>query len=718
MTDSANRRPAGPPGSAARRQSRVLVIVGLAAVAVVASALVGWRFARESTPVTGPILLISIDPLPLGRLPAYGGTAGMTPHLDRLAAGATVFTHASGHAAASLPAHASLLTGQLPYDHGVRDDVGFTLAPGAETLASRLFDRGFMTGAAVSSYRLRAGTGLDAGFARYDDERPAADAGAPPPVERDSAATATAAAGWLDEQDSARFFYALHLNGTAGATGTGPAARRTADARIAAADAAVGRVLETLRRKGWYDDALVVVTSTSGAPPDADGSRRAFALDPQALHVPLFVKMPGAAAPQQVDAPVQHIDLAPTVLDLVRAPGASSLSGQSVRGLLEGNAESSLPTPRYAEAMSGALRFGWRELSEPAGDDDAASPASVATTTPAIASDEEREALARLGDIAPTLRPLPAVAAVERPDPATMGPVLDAYARAARHDADRELGAAITAYRQVVELLPTDANAWYRIGLAAGRLGRTDQALAAFDRVEALRSGSADGALAAAQLEADSGLADRAAERVTATLATLPATAPARTVGAAHAALATIAASRRRADDARREAALAEDSDPGLPYAAFIEGRLLHDRDEREAALEALDRVVSALGDRPSPFEGLHWYRGEHADPARPSRRGADGVRAGDPRRAVRPARLHQPGHAPAGNGSRRRRGGHRRPTGATRADAGWLRRRGAAQRADRQPRAGRAAARRGAPAPGRRAGAAAGPALGVFDRA
>ena len=70
MTDSANRRPAGPPGSAARRQTRVLVIVGLAAVAVAASALVGWRFARESTPVTGPILLISIDPLP--RRPAAG----------------------------------------------------------------------------------------------------------------------------------------------------------------------------------------------------------------------------------------------------------------------------------------------------------------------------------------------------------------------------------------------------------------------------------------------------------------------------------------------------------------------------------------------------------------------------------------------------------------------------------------------------------------------
>ena len=41
------------------------------------------------------------------------------------------------------------------------------------------------------------------------------------------------------------------------------------DGEIEAADAAVGAVLDTLRRKGWYDDALVIVTSTYGGPPTA-----------------------------------------------------------------------------------------------------------------------------------------------------------------------------------------------------------------------------------------------------------------------------------------------------------------------------------------------------------------------------------------------------------------------------------------------------------------
>ena len=303
MSPSATRRPDGPPVSASgARRTRVLVIVGVFAVAVVASALIGWRFARESTPVTGPILFISIDPLRADRLSFYGGHTA-TPNLDRLAAGGTVFTHAYAHAAASLPAHTSLLTGQLPFDHGVRDDVGFTLADDAETLASRLGNRGFETAAAVSTFLLRAETGLDAGFAHYDAERPApASPTRRPPVERDSAATARAATAWLDAQDSARFFYTLQLNGTPATpdpeeSGTAP---KDADAAaIGAADAAVGAVLDTLRRKGWYDDALVVVTSTNGGPVDAAGDAgRDFSLDAAVMQVPLVVKMPGAAQPR------------------------------------------------------------------------------------------------------------------------------------------------------------------------------------------------------------------------------------------------------------------------------------------------------------------------------------------------------------------------------------------------------------------------------------
>jgi len=618
MSVSANRRPTGPPGSASRRrQRRVLVILGLVAVAVVGAALLGWRFARESSPVTGPILLVSIDPLRADRLGVYGGGGPATPHLDQLAGDGVVFTRASTHAASSLPAHLSLLTGQLPFEHGVRDDVGFRLADDVETLAARLASRGFATGGAVSTVRLDPRTGADRGFSHYDAERPrpaAAPLSAADPLERDSPATARAAVAWLDAQDSPRLFYLLQLNGVP----TPPAAPPGADSgrglgnseamAVGAADAALGSVLDSLRRKGWYDDALVMVTSAHGGSPDGGGDPgRGYTLADPVRRVPFVVKMPGDPEARQVATPLQHIDIAPTVLDLVRAPGDSRLRGRSFRGLLEGDDDGPAERPAYAEAMAGSLRFGWAALIEPA---DSAGGAATRAATPSIVSDAERDALARLGEIAPTLLPLAGPAGDARPDPRTMGPVLANYRQAARHDADRAFAAAIAGYRAVVAATPSDANAWFRIGLAAGRLGRADEMIAAFDRVDLLRPGRGDGVLAAARFEAQSGADEAAAARLTAWLDTADANTPAEARAAAHGLLADIAATRSRPAEARAQAALAEKALPGVPYATLVDARLLHDAGEYAKALAAFDEVATALDGRTSGFDGLDWHRG------------------------------------------------------------------------------------------------------------
>jgi tetratricopeptide (TPR) repeat protein len=621
MSDRATRRPDGPPVSAAgRRRTRVRVIVGLFVVAVVASALIGWQFARESTPVTGPIVLISIDPLRADRLGVPPSGVSITPHLDRLASGATVFTQARSHAAASLPAHASLLTGQLPFDHGVRDNVGFTLDEDAETLAARLADRGFTTAAAVSTFLLRAETGLGAGFAHYDADRPTATADGPLPVVlRGSDATGKAATTWLDAQDSARFFYALQLNGDvppvpgAGA-GAGAvvgdvadAAAPDADAALAAADAAVGAVLETLRRKGWYDDALVVVTSAHGGSSGGDDPGRGYTLAAPATHVPLLVKMPGAAEPQRVDVPLQHIDLTPTLLDLVRAPGSSALRGRSFRAVLEGDADELAAAPAYAEAMSGALRFAWAELAEPA---DGTFRSSVAAVTPAAVSDADRHAFAWLGEVVPVIPPVRDPVA-ERPDPRLMGPVLAAYRLASWLDARQNFAAAIAAYRQVAAIAADDVDARFRLAQAAARLGRVEEAVAAFDAVIAARPALVDATIAAAAVEIDAGLLDKASARLAAALDAPAPLEPAGARATAHHLLATIAAARKRPEDARSQAMLAEQARPDVPYRQFLEGRLLHDQDRCEPALAAFDAAVTALATPPSPLPGLHWLRGD-----------------------------------------------------------------------------------------------------------
>src|SRR6187455_1956379 len=92
------------------------------------SAAAMWGCHHTSRPAAGggPIILISIDTLRADHLPIYGYSAVRTPAIDGLAATATVFDHAYSHAPQTLPAHTSILTGELPFQTGVRDNVGFT----------------------------------------------------------------------------------------------------------------------------------------------------------------------------------------------------------------------------------------------------------------------------------------------------------------------------------------------------------------------------------------------------------------------------------------------------------------------------------------------------------------------------------------------------------------------------------------------------------------
>jgi hypothetical protein len=130
------------------------MITTLVVSSVAAAALAGWWYARESTPVGGPIVLISVDGFRHVRLRETTNTTlapSSTPSIDALAADAVVFDRAYTHSPLTLPAHASLLAGQLPFEHGVRDEAGFALRDDARSMAELLQNRGFETGAAVSS---------------------------------------------------------------------------------------------------------------------------------------------------------------------------------------------------------------------------------------------------------------------------------------------------------------------------------------------------------------------------------------------------------------------------------------------------------------------------------------------------------------------------------------------------------------------------------------
>ena len=81
---------------------------------------------RRRRPRRSPrdVILITIDTLRADAVGFDGNPAGTTPNLDRFAAEGRVFTQAHSHNVITLPSHTNILTGMLPYQHGVRENAG------------------------------------------------------------------------------------------------------------------------------------------------------------------------------------------------------------------------------------------------------------------------------------------------------------------------------------------------------------------------------------------------------------------------------------------------------------------------------------------------------------------------------------------------------------------------------------------------------------------
>src|SRR5688572_16339328 len=277
------------------RRWQAAAIIAMFFVAVAGAAAVGWWYALESPAHQGPIVLISVGGVPAASLPAYGAQRTDTPAIDSLAAEAVVFERAYAHSPQLLPANASILSGQLPFEHGVRDDAGFTLSRDVSTLAEMLRSRGFSTGGVVSSFLLRPASGVAQGFTFFDAELPEGGLDAVPALVRDGAQTIDAAERWMRLQDDRRFFLFVQV-----------------DQRDA--DAAVTRLSSLLKTRRLYDGATIVLIGDRG------DTGSGLTLDDATLRVPLMVRQPDAeGSGRRVAMPVQQIDLVPTILDLVRA---------------------------------------------------------------------------------------------------------------------------------------------------------------------------------------------------------------------------------------------------------------------------------------------------------------------------------------------------------------------------------------------------------------
>lgn len=310
-------------------------------------------------------VLITLDTTRADALGAYGGAPGLTPALDRIAREGIVYTAARTVAPITLPAHASMLTGLYPPRHGMRDNGWSPLAGSAHTLAERAREAGLATAAFVAAIVLDAAYGLDQGFDVYrSPARPVGGTNAAiaslPGVEVAAQATA-----WIEQLDADRgFFLWLHLFDPHSPL---QPARRLLEraggdrylAEIAAADAAVERLLRALEQAGALDDTLIAVVGDHGEGRGDHGedAHGVFGYD-STLRVPFLLRHgDGYGAGTRSSEIVSVVDVFPTLIEALELgePGASdgiSLYRREVPG----------DRGAYFESYYGHLQFGWAPL--------------------------------------------------------------------------------------------------------------------------------------------------------------------------------------------------------------------------------------------------------------------------------------------------------------------------------------------------------------------
>ncbi|HET7294255.1 MAG TPA: sulfatase [Vicinamibacteria bacterium] len=335
--------------------------------AVEAAALVAALASVGCARAPARVVLVTIDSLRADHVGPRAEGPSLTPSLDALARDGVTFADAITNCTVTRCSHASLLTGLYPWRHGLLDNSG--RIGDVAALPALLQRRGVATGAVVSSLPLK---GLLPGFDSAHEGFGAAEEGRRRyPVKRPEQTT-QAAVQFLDAHPDGPFFLWIHYFPPHGPY-TPPAAFLDADpaaagprlevgernyekARIPAyqalpgildaqeyrrryaahvryVDAFVGRLLDRLRERGLYDDALVIATSDHG---ESLGEHGWYFLHGNLVYqeqarVPLIVKWPrGTARGTRSSAPVELVDVAPTVASMLALPGFAA-DGQALR---------------------------------------------------------------------------------------------------------------------------------------------------------------------------------------------------------------------------------------------------------------------------------------------------------------------------------------------------------------------------------------------------
>jgi arylsulfatase A-like enzyme/Flp pilus assembly protein TadD len=588
-----------------------------------------------------PVILISVDTLRADHLPAYGYRGVETPNLDALRQDSILFENAYSQVPLTLPSHTAIMTGLLPPQNGVRDNLGYALGPGPATLAGALKEKGYATGGAVSSIVLSHATGVARGFDFYEDNiEPSKMSQSISRVQRSGNDTQALLAEWIAGHSGKPFFAFLHLfEPHSPYEPPEPYLSRYKlryDGEIARADEIVGSFVKFLKQSDVYDRALIVFLSDHGEGlADHGEDEHGVLIYRESIHVPLMVKLPGSARRgESVRAAVGLIDVFPTVAQVLGIPAPAGLAGRSLLGPPDPAAAA--PRRIYSETLYPRLHLGWSDLASLEDEHDHYIESPRPELYDLAADPGEKNDLA--AGLPPAFRSMRAqLAGMPRPlqppgnsDPeqmkklAALGYISGSTADLTKKDlpAPRDrIGAvaqlkegfgalqagryadAVAAFARLLETEPGMTDVWQMYGEALMKLGREDESLAALLQAAKLSPLNPQVMMALSDYYLAVGNYEEARKHAEAA-GDSGSTSP-------HENLARIALVKGDLDAAERESRAALEKYPLRRIPHLMIARARHDRGDYPGALAEIDLAARPGSGDTTPLQNLNYLRGD-----------------------------------------------------------------------------------------------------------
>ncbi len=312
-------------------------------------ALEAARAPSLADPAAGrpSFLLVSLDTLRADRMSVFGYGRETTPRLaERRREAGGFYARGVAPASSTAPSHMTLFTSTLPCVHGVLGLFAEESLPHPlRTLPEILAERGYATSAVTENGYMGHSFGFTRGFDRFREVR--REESAEDPVVETTFSVAAEALRAVARHPPFLFLahtYAVHAPylppaEAVRALGVGESDSERYDAEVWHLDRLLDELLSDAEAAGLLENTYVVLFSDHGEEFGEHGRiGHGFQLFEESVRVPLIVLGPGLPAVASDEA-WGLIDVAPTLLDLARAPAWRQARGRSFAPSLAGRGE-------------------------------------------------------------------------------------------------------------------------------------------------------------------------------------------------------------------------------------------------------------------------------------------------------------------------------------------------------------------------------------------